>query len=156
MEDLTKSIQPSKKQTEVNSTRLIGDIDREADVFCMRGEEDYYDSTGFPELGDKSFPRLEDLRFDNGNSHKAEDRDAALAKMITRADWETKRYFIKCGKDNKFVNPLGLDENLYGKRHAGELVYKFCPVNRKAFILYIQFLRTKNQAYIREAEREMA
>ena len=83
----------------------------------------------------------------------AEDRDEAYAKIV---DSDTGRaYFIKRGPGGHFFNPLGLfTEGNAGKRRLGENVWKYARVNRKVFDLYLHFLRTKNQAWLNNAERE--
>jgi len=156
-EDIFASMQPTKKQSVIHSnTRYIGDADRTVIVFAFVGSEDYWDVTPLKEFGSQTFPMLDDIEYDNGNVQPAEDREEALAKIVYRTDWERERFYIKCGPDAKFFNPIGSDEGTHYKRNAGELVNRFKVVNKRAFTLYLQFLRTRNKAFLYEAEREMS
>lgn len=80
----------------------------------------------------------------------------ALAKKIT-ANGNTK-FYIKIGPHGKIYNPIGLySENQSNKflARAGKNLWEFRQVNSKVFDLYLSFLRTKNIAWLNNAEREM-
>lgn len=68
------------------------------------------------------------------------------------------RYFIKIDTYGKPYNPIGMySENQINKfsSKAGKKIYTFKETNEKAFNHYINFLKTKNLAWLRNAEREM-
>jgi hypothetical protein len=69
------------------------------------------------------------------------------------------RYWIKVGTYGKIFNPIGLySEGTANKFVAkiGKKIWEFKEVNQKVFDMYVNFLRTKNIAWINNAEREMA
>lgn len=68
------------------------------------------------------------------------------------------RYFIKIDTYGKPYNPIGMySENQINKfsSKAGKKIYTFKETNEKAFNQYLKFLKTKNLAWLRNAEREM-
>ena len=70
---------------------------------------------------------------------------------------ERKRYFIKSNSRGNFLNPIGLyDENRQNKhvKHLGRPEWLYKEVSYKVFVRYINFLRSKNQAHLKNAERE--
>lgn len=68
-------------------------------------------------------------------------------------------YFIKVGLYGKIFNPIGLysegRENKFLSK-IGKNEYNFTKVNKKVFDMYVNFLRTKNLAWLNNAERELA
>ena len=114
------------------------------DVFCytMSGKHDYLDEKDNPVLMDT-------------DEEEAEDRDLTFAKRV-QVKGGAVRYFIKQGPDGRLFNPLGFDEWTHNKtRHrTGEKIWSYHEVSPQAFSLYLKFLRTKNTAYHKNAERE--
>ena len=79
-----------------------------------------------------------------------------LAKCIAKSN--TKKYFIKVGTYGKIFNPMGMfsegkNEKFIAK--IGKKEFNFKEVNQKIFDLYLNFLSTKNLAWLNNAEREM-
>lgn len=69
------------------------------------------------------------------------------------------QYFIKVGLYGKIYNPIGLYSE--GKANkflskVGKNEFTFTRVNQKVFDLYVNFLRTKNVAWLNNAERELS
>ncbi len=65
------------------------------------------------------------------------------------------KYYIKRGPRGTLLNPLDMyDEGKYTKVAHGLSNVKYSEVNKKAFMHYITFLKTKNLAHLRNAERE--
>lgn len=84
------------------------------------------------------------------------DNGDVLAKRITINS--KSKYYIKVGAYGKIYNPMGLySEGTSNKflAKAGKNAWEFTEVNSKVFDMYINFLRTKNQAWLSNAEREM-
>jgi hypothetical protein len=106
---------------------------------------EYYTLFGQHEyLDDKNFPRLEDGTGD------------VLAKSITLGD--NTRYFLKLGSHGKIYNPIGMySEGTSNKflSKIGKKAWEFKSVSPRVFELYTNFLKTKNIAWLRNAEREM-
>ena len=68
------------------------------------------------------------------------------------------KYYIKVGMYGKIYNPIGLfSEGTANKflARVGKKAWEFKEVNAKVFDMYINFLRTKNIAWLNNAEREM-
>ena len=65
------------------------------------------------------------------------------------------RYFIKRGDRGTLINPIDMyNEGRHEKVVHGLSSVKFSEVPKKAFVHYINFLKTKNVAHLRNAERE--
>lgn len=129
---------PSAEEDERNSVTDFKDftVDRSVAAYTMLGKHEYMD--------DDNCPRVE-----------SEDSDETLAKTIF-INGNT-RYLVKRDSSGKLFNPLGIDEGRHNKflHHAGKDEFEFRPVNKKAFVFYLQFLKTKNLAHLRTAEREV-
>jgi len=83
--------------------------------------------------------------------------EEACAKIYDRNN--LRKYFIKVDKYNRIFNPYGMySEHRANNRqilHAGVDELNFRETNKKAFLLYLNFLKTKNLAWLRNAEQEM-
>lgn len=93
---------------------------------------------------------------DVNNNPRVSDQKNALAYIRHSSD---KQYYIKVGLYGKIYNPIGLYSE--GKSNkflskVGKSEYSFTRVNQKVFDMYINFLRTKNIAWLNNAERELA
>ena len=91
---------------------------------------------------------------DSPRRHKED--DSVYAKRIQRKDG-TYRLSIRTATDGKLYNPM----SIYGEEKKTTLLDNICKsnekfktVNPKTFDLYIQFLSSKNLAYLFNAERE--
>jgi hypothetical protein len=110
------------------------------------GKNEYYSVVGSEEFLDK-----------NNNPRVASENDPrVLAKKIFRDDGSY-RMSIKLNNTGKMQNPL----SIYGAEKQTTFLDRVCrsqnkfkEVNMKVFDLYVQFLRTKNIAYLHNAERE--
>jgi hypothetical protein len=105
-------------------------------LYSFLGEHDFIDSENNPRLNNES--------------------SKVLAKYFKT---ETScRYFIKVGTYGKIYNPIGMysegTENKFLAR-IGKNELSFKEVNQKVFDQYLNFLRTKNIAWLNNAEREM-
>jgi hypothetical protein len=86
------------------------------------------------------------------------DEAQALAKKIINTKANTSRYFIKIGTYGRPYNPIGLyseGQNNKFLTKAGKPLYTFKEVNEKTFNFYINFLTTKNTAWLSNTEREL-
>lgn len=86
-----------------------------------------------------------------------EDSDKTLAKKIIRSDG-TIKYTIKLSSEGKLLNPF----SIYGQEKNSTFLDRVCrsnskfkEVNQKSFDLYLKFLKTKNNAWLLNAEREV-
>ncbi len=66
------------------------------------------------------------------------------------------KYFIKTGPNGKIFNPMGMfsegNNNKFLAR-LGKNQYNFKSVNQEIFNMYLNFLSTKNLAWLNNAER---
>jgi len=112
------------------------DLDKTTSYYTLIGDHDTLDKNDQP--------------IANSESKKV------LAKKV---EYENRtKYYIKVGTYGKIYNPIGL----YSEGHAnkflskiGKKAFEFQEVNPKAFDFYLSFLRTKNLAWLNNAEREM-
>lgn len=93
---------------------------------------------------------------DDDQNPRTNDPSKSLAKhTLTNSKH---KYYIKIGSHGKIYNPMGLySEGTSNKFLAkiGKNAWEFTEVNQKVFDMYLNFLRTKNQAWLNNAEREM-
>lgn len=106
------------------------------DLYTFLGDHDYLD--------DDDFPRTD------------EDSTKVLAKI--RKGISNTKYFIKVGSHGQIFNPIGMYSE--GKQNKfmskiGKLEFAFREVNKNVFETYINFLKTKNIAWLNNAQREM-
>lgn len=106
-------------------------------VYTIFGKHDHLDDNGNPILNN-------------------EESDMGFAKeVVTQTD---RKFFVKQGDNGRLYNPIGtLDEGTHSKhRHHTDIKrWRYRQVNWKIFTLYLAFLRTKNTAYHKNAEREI-
>lgn len=132
------------------------EISNETMVFCLIGNEDELvnlDSNIITHTN-KSYPKLWDIK-DKDDIKLAEFRDEACAK-INISNGKV-YYYIKRNNHGRFLNPIGIyDEfrHLKTMKHAGRPEFRYDPVNKKVFELYLNFLQTKNSSWLINSERE--
>ena len=81
--------------------------------------------------------------------------DAYAARVIVGT---ITKHYIKKGKHGRLFNPIGLYSEGQAKKrmnHAGKMEWTLQSVTPKTFKFYLDFLRTKNEAYLNNAEREV-
>ncbi len=112
-------------------------------VFTFKGKEDFLDEDKYPMLD------LEDTQkaFESPDAH-------AIKQVVGNRT----RYFVKRGKAGRLFNPIGLysEGSQYSRtRHAAKPNWEIKETTEKIFIYYIKFLRSKNSAWLNNAEREV-
>ncbi len=128
----------------VSAEKHLGSApDREVTVYTVFGKHDYLDGHDFPILGDESDNVL------------AEDRDLAFAKEVS-VDGRNSHYYIRRASNGRLFNPNGMDEGRHNKflHHSGKREFEYHQVNQRVFNFYKDFLKSKNPAHLRNAERE--
>ena len=91
-----------------------------------------------------------------GNPILTQDCDNVFAKKLNSNN--STKYFIKVGLYGKVYNPIGMySEGRHTKflTKAGKKEYDFKQVPQKVFDMYLRFLRSKNIAWLNNAEREL-
>lgn len=82
-----------------------------------------------------------------------EDKEKEMAKIIYV---NPPKYYVKVDSSGMLYNPMGLyEEGLLNKDLKYKKQWDYREVNKKVFNLYINFLKTKNQAWLTSANREM-
>lgn len=102
--------------------------------YTMLGDTDTFDFEGYPITSDET---------------------KCYAKKIYNGQFN---YQIKIGLNGKIYNPMGMfSEGNHNKFLAklGKPEWKFTKVNQKVFDLYLNFLKTKNIAWLNTAQREL-
>lgn len=112
-------------------------IEKKDKFYSIMGSEDYIDENNCPAI-------------------KSENDDRVLAKKTLRKDGSIK-YSIKLTSGGKMKNPL----SIYGTKKDTNFLDRTCRSNNsfkevsyKVFDLYMNFLKTKNTAWLHNAERE--
>lgn len=93
----------------------------------------------------------------DNNPIVTQDGDKALAKKVIVND-KTK-YYIKVGAYGKIYNPMGMFSEGQSNRfisQSGKRAWEFREVNSKVFDMYLSFLKTKNLAWLNNAQREIS
>lgn len=111
-------------------------VDKNYTYYTMIGQHSSIDEEGYP-LVDK-------------------DNHLAFAKKILINN--KAKYYIKVGVHGKIYNPIGLySEGTANKflARAGKKAWDFKEVNSKVFDMYVNFLKTKNIAWLTNAQREI-
>ena len=106
------------------------------EYYTVSGEQDFFD--------DQQMPRLK------------KDCDKVCAKKSIKNNGKTK-YLVKLSLNSKLYNPLskyGLEQSRSFLDNTVRPANKFKTVNHKTFNLYLDFLKTKNNSYLLNAERE--
>ena len=131
----------------------IHKIDKDREL----GKEGFTDSAG--EI-------VTEIGYTDGKSEEGEnvkiplDKQECYAKMMTISGKSGLRYkhYVKVGISGNMFNPWGLfsegTQSRYAK-HAGKSAWVFREVNAKSFRYYMTFLRTRNSAWLNNAEREV-
>lgn len=106
----------------------------EIKYYTMIGDHEYID--------DQDYPRTTEVK--------------SLARSITTNN--KTRYFIKVGAYGKIFNPIGLHSE--GKENKflskiGRKEWDFKEVNARIFDLYLNFLKSRNLAWLNNAQREL-
>ena len=102
-------------------------------------------------LGDHEFIDADDRPRAN------DENKLVVAKSIETST--SKKFYIKIGTYGKVFNPIGLfSEGTNNKFLAkiGRKEWEFKEVNQKVFDLYLNFLSTKNIAWLNNVERELS
>jgi len=106
-------------------------------LYTVRGREDFVDNDGFFQI---NFQPI----------------DAAKRNPYVHAIKHQKRFLVKLGENGKLFNPYGpFSEGMETKQRVGRPTWKFINTTENNFKQYITFLKTKNEVFLKNAEREI-
>jgi len=92
----------------------------------------------------------------NKNPRCNTETSEVCAKKVTSQ--AVTKFYIKTGVYGKIYNPIGMfSEGTAAKflARAGKKAWDYKQVNSKVFDMYLSFLKTKNKAWLNNAEREL-
>ena len=109
--------------------------------YTVLGLQDYFDENDNPVVGSS----IDLDARENNNTF------AMKAKVDSRT-----LFYVRRSRDGRFYDPFSIDGGSHTKQtaHTQERVFEFHRVNKEAFKFYLDFLKTKNKAYLRNAERK--
>lgn len=116
-------------------------VDKSKTTTKEKAEDSYY-----------TFFGSEDYLDDDGCTRQKTEQNNTFAKV------QSGKYYVKTGLDNRLYNPIGMfSEGQHSKvlSKIGKNEFNFKRVNSKVFNLYLTFLKTKNLAWLNNANREL-
>ena len=134
----------NKKHEEhiINKEKVTKEPQRIEVIYTVAGQQDYLENDKYP-----------CIKID---AETAKESPNAFAMEITIG--KRTKYYAKRGRHGRLYNPIGMfSEGMASKKlvHAGRLEWRFIEIGERAFRFYRNFLRTKNIAYLHNAEREL-
>ena len=125
----------------INKDKNPEELERIETIYTMIGSQDYIED------GDPC------LTMTSEDAQESPDAYAMRIQIGNRT-----KYYAKRGPHGKLFNPIGMySEGMASKTlgHAGKLEWRFVEVKERAFEFYRNFLKTRNLAYLTNAEREL-
>ena len=106
-------------------------------LYTVSGRQDFVDENGFFQI---NFQPVDD----------------AKKNPYVHAIKHQNRYLVKLGENGRLFNPYGLySEGMETKQRVGRPTWKFVTTNENNFKNYVKFLTTKNEIFLKNAEREI-
>ena len=82
--------------------------------------------------------------------------EKAKSNPYVHAIKHNSRYLVKLGENGKLFNPYGpFSEGMETKQRVGRPTWKFINTSKNNFDQYVTFLKTKNEVFLKNAEREI-
>jgi hypothetical protein len=99
----------------------------------------------------------QDYKDEDGNFRiTSMDLDKARVHPYIHAIQTPNRFMVKVGQNGRLFNPYGLySEGMETKQRVGRPTWKFVTTNENNFKNYVKFLTTKNEIFLKNAEREI-
>ena len=106
-------------------------------LYTIRGRHDFVDQDG---------------RFQVNFEPVEKDKNITYVHAIRR----NSRYLVKLGENGRLFNPYGpFSEGMETKQRVGRPTWKFINTTKANFDQYVTFLKTKNEVFLKNAEREI-
>jgi hypothetical protein len=132
----------SQEEHIINKNKPAKEAERTEVIYTITGQQDYLENDRYPCV--------------QMDAEVAKESPNAFAMQVSIG--KRTKYYAKRGRHGRLYNPLGMfSEGMAAKRlgHAGRLEWRFIEIGKRAFEFYRDFLRTKNIAYLHNAEREL-
>jgi len=82
--------------------------------------------------------------------------EQAKSNPYVHAIKHNSRFLVKLGENGKLFNPYGpFSEGMETKQRVGRPTWKFINTTKANFDQYVTFLKTKNEVFLKNAEREI-
>ena len=126
----------------------------------IRQNKDRVDPLREPKLNEiclYTISNRQDYKDENGD-FRIESMDLQKAKEhpYIHAIQTPNRFMVKVGQNGRLFNPYGLySEGMETKQRVGRPTWKFVTTNQNNFKNYVKFLTTKNEIFLKNAEREI-
>ena len=126
----------------------------------IRQNKDRVDPLREPKLNEiclYTISNRQDYKDENGD-FRIESMDLQKAKEhpYIHAIQTPNRFMVKVGQNGRLFNPYGLySEGMETKQRVGRPTWKFVTTNENNFKNYVKFLTTKNEIFLKNAEREI-
>ena len=106
-------------------------------LYTVRGREDFVDQNGCFQINYQPV-------------------EQAKTNPYVHAIRHNHRYLVKLGENGKLFNPYGpFSEGMETKQRVGRPTWKFINTSKNNFDQYVTFLKTKNEVFLKNAEREI-
>jgi len=106
-------------------------------LYTVRGREDFVDENGYFQINYQPIERAKTNPYVHAIKHQS-------------------RYLVKLGENGKLFNPYGpFSEGMETKQRVGRPTWKFINTTKANFDQYVTFLKTKNEVFLKNAEREI-
>jgi len=130
-------IRPDKDREGFYTDEVRDTSNQNTILYTVRGREDFVDQDGFFQV---NFQRIEQAKLN----------------PYVHAIKHNRRYLVKLGENGKLFNPYGpFSEGMETKQRVGRPTWKFINTTKTNFDQYINFLKTKNEVFLKNAEREI-
>ena len=137
-----KTVKKKSETHVINKKKATKKIKRTEVIYTITGKQEYLENDQYP-----------CIKLD---SEVAQESPDAFAMKITIG--QRTKYYAKRGKHGRLYNPIGMfSEGMAYRKlgHAGRFEWIFTEVSENVFAFYRDFLKTKNIAYLHNAEREL-
>jgi hypothetical protein len=129
---------PKKEEMfKINKDVPIESNVRDVLSYTIAGKEEYLDTFSYP-------------RIQHENSQLVHAKCVHVGNSV--------RYFVKITSTGRIFNPIGMydeSQRLRESRHAGKPNWTWRQTTEEVFMLYLEFLKTKNPAHLLNAERKI-
>jgi len=130
-----------------NTNRSTSNEDK---FYCLLGSEDYIDDDGYPRLNNENISKaIAKIIFSKKSKHFA-DNDKSYGRYYIKLDPNSKIFNPK-----KILSPIEEKNSLSFINNICKSEWDFKEVTPQVFQKYINFLKTKNLSWLKDAQRDI-